>query len=964
MVKTPNERQRFVINNLTDNVILFASAGTGKTFTVANRVANIIALGKALPEEILCLTFTIKAANEMKEDIVGYVGKNGEEVRVNTIHGFCYQLIIEESKRKGERYSDLCVVDEVDQEELLKSIFSSRFYSWKLERTLKDAGVSPSSLDNCPLCQIDGSEEIFWIYGNKLVDGKGNYQDIPKDARILPATVRCPACGRTNELKSGRCIACGKEFSFSFERKNFEIFNRKIALRNIVSEIKHIREDRKLYSENPVEDYQSALQYLKENKQKKYEELFSYYAKYIGYTPDEDFISATDSFLGEWIAEYDEYLRLSNLLDFDDLILQAYSILQSEDGYAYWSTKFKYITVDEMQDTSLLEYELLKKLFAQNNVLLCGDLFQTIYAWRGSSPTRILEDYATRFSAKTYMLSQNYRATKILAEATFGYLKNCYPQWIGRYCPKNLEIQSETEGEPIFCYAFDNREEEARQIYRYLLRNQDENPSNTCIIARANRYIAELYRYFEQFNEEREGKEQLQFFTVEENFQFFKKPLVKDILAVLKLLLNPHDRVSMERLSEKFVRQVGIKTIEKLRGYNYLGVSLPTFVEEGTHEYGDPYYHLISAYQTGNIVVYDTETTGLNLEKDEIIQLAAIKIDEEGNILDRMEIFIEPTIPISDAAYQTHGFDLHYIQERGGTTAKEGLTKFLNFSKGCVLVGHNNLAYDRPLIDRQLRENDLPPLESIAEYDTLLLAKQFYPSSFNFKLSTLCQLFSVVNERAHDALADITATGKCLVELLKRNIIPTETERREILSKHVEKFEKFYSFMQRLRQRLEKDEELTSFIVDELLLRKRYPTRKDADTIQDLIDNLKPTENYSFYLKEFLKDAALSGSQMDKLIAKTNKIPIITAHQAKGCEFQTVIIAGADDGNFPSYAAKQSGEEEEEKKVFYVAMTRAKKKLILTRALHNGKYTIDETPYFWYIPEEFVRVNKAWKNGN
>ena len=118
------------------------------------------------------------------------------------------------------------------------------------------------------------------------------------------------------------------------------------------------------------------------------------------------------------------------------------------------------------------------------------------------------------------------------------------------------------------------------------------------------------------------------------------------------------------------------------------------------------------------------------------------------------------------------------------------------------------------------------------------------------------------------------------------------------------------------------------------------------------------------FLKEYLRDAALSGSQMDVFIEKTNKIPIITVHQAKGCEFDTVILAGADDNHFPSYAAKQRGGEEEEKKVFYVAITRAKERLILTRAKRNGKFETQETPYFWMIPSEHVKTNYAWKIGN
>ena len=102
MQRTPNTQQQSVIDDLENNIILFASAGTGKTFTVANRVANIIAKEKAIAKEILCLTFTIKACGEMQEDILSYAGKNAQDVSVNTIHSFCYKLLMEENKRTGK----------------------------------------------------------------------------------------------------------------------------------------------------------------------------------------------------------------------------------------------------------------------------------------------------------------------------------------------------------------------------------------------------------------------------------------------------------------------------------------------------------------------------------------------------------------------------------------------------------------------------------------------------------------------------------------------------------------------------------------------------------------------------------------------------------------------------------------------------------------------------------------------
>lgn len=962
MQRTPNTQQQSVIDDLENNIILFASAGTGKTFTVANRVANIIAKEKAIAKEILCLTFTIKACGEMQEDILSYAGKNAQDVSVNTIHSFCYKLLMEENKRTGKN-SDLSVCDEVDQEEILKSILSSRYPYWFLEEKLKEVGISMPSLENCEMVQIEGSDLLFYRIEDKLVDFKGEMYPISTDSAFIRPRLLCSVCGEIHPLNGKTCGGCGNEFAFSLSRKAFEIFSRRSALRSLVSEIKHCREEQGFYTENALLDNLRAFHYIKENKKDVYEGLVSYYAKYVGFTPDEEFEGAMAHFAGRLVVEYDEHLRLSNLLDFDDLIIQTNRYLAEEDRLEYWSKRYKYVIVDEMQDTSVLEYSIFKKLFGNNRIMLCGDFFQTIYGWRGSNPSVILDDYIKSFSAKTYMFSENYRSTKTLAAATFGYLKNTYPQLIGRYCPEALQINSQTEGDKISCYAFSNREEEAWGIYKYLQARKEKDGSKICIMARSNKYIAELYNYFERFNAEQD--EPIAFFTVEENFNFFKKPVIKDLLAVLKLLVNPLDRVSMERLTDKYVKGVGIKSIEKLRHYNHLGVSILSFLDPQAYLFNDTYHHLIEGYKRENIVVYDTETTGLDLTKDQIVQISAIKINADGQILEKLDLMVEPTVEISTAAYETHGFDLEYIRKNNGLTAAEALRRFSAFVEGCVLVGHNNLGYDKPLVTRQLKENNLPPLSIVAEYDTLLIAKQFYVNLSNFKLATLCERFGIINENAHNALGDITATGKCLMEMLKEGVIPTAEERSALLTKHRAKFEKLYAFMQDLRQRFEKKEELTPYVVERLGLYKRYPTSSDRAAILDVVESLRPTqENEEEFLKEYLRNAALSGSQMDVFIEKTNKIPIITVHQAKGCEFDTVILAGADDNHFPSYAAKQCGGEEEEKKVFYVAITRARERLILTRAQYSGKFEMQETPYFWMLPSEYVKQNHAWKNGN
>ncbi len=959
MSKIPNEEQRSVIENLDDNILLFAGAGTGKTFTVAKRVANILARQKALPAEILCLTFTIKACDEMRKDITQFAGERAEEVQVNTIHGFCYKILAQE--RNGNDGYTLGICDEIDQEEILRNILTTKYYRWILDENSRKLGLSLPDLSACSICKI--GEEYFWRTKEFIVTPLGEVQKILSNTQFSPLEVRCPVCDCTRALLGKKCSVCGEEFTVRFEEKTFDIYTKKTPLRSLISEMKHAREEGGYYTEDVIADYQRAFQYIQEYKPAVYEGLFSYNARYLGYQPDNAFLLAMERFAGKMAAEYDEYLRASNLLDFDDLIIKAKRILESEAGETYWGKRYKFVFLDEMQDTTRLEYAVLKKIFAQNNVFLCGDFFQTIYGWRGSCPQELLTNYIREFSAKKYTLSENYRSTKTLTRASYAYLQNTYPKLISEYSAANVRIHAKENGEKIDCYAFDNPEEEATQIYRYLLKNKPKNPMDICIIARSNKYIARLSRYFQRIEVERGKKDGLRFFTVEENFQFFKKPVVKDILAALKLLVYPLDGASMERLTKKYVRRVGSKSIETLREYSSLGISILSFIDGETYRFGDPYYTLLEGKDTGTLVVYDTETTGLDLDKDEIIQLSAIKIDAQGEIVDTINLFIQPTIEISEGAKQTHGLDFEEISARNAITAKEGLQIFSSFVSGSVLVGHNNLAYDKLLISRQLRENNLPPLKIVGEFDTLLLAKRFYPQLSNFKLDTLCRNFSIVNEHAHDALGDITATAQCLVRIIREAIYPTIAARREIVAKYAPKFEKFYNFYEELRARFDNGEELVEYVAERLYLRKIYPTQGDWSAVSDVAQSLKTEEgNRRRFIEGYLKDAALSGSQMDVLVKKLNRIPIVTVHQAKGCEFDTVIIVGADDSNFPSYAAKRIGDEEEEKKIFYVAITRAKRKLILTRATRDGKHAM-ATPYFWKIPEEFVRMNRRWKNG-
>ena len=158
--------------------------------------------------------------------------------------------------------------------------------------------------------------------------------------------------------------------------------------------------------------------------------------------------------------------------------------------------------------------------------------------------------------------------------------------------------------------------------------------------------------------------------------------------------------------------------------------------------------------------------------------------------------------------------------------------------------------------------------------------------------------------------------------------------------------------------------ELVPRIIQRMALERFYLAAGDREAMQDVADSLRGAEGQGGerFLAEYLADAALSGSQMDVLLEKLQKIPVITVHQAKGCEFSTVILAGVNERFFPSSLSKGTPLEDEEKKVFYVAITRAKEKLILTRVTKDyktGKH-IPASPYVAAIPSEYVYTDQNW----
>ncbi|MBE5742044.1 MAG: hypothetical protein E7360_01845 [Clostridiales bacterium] len=849
------EDQKKVIENRQNNVLLLASAGSGKTYTVANKIAEEIKSGIA-PEDILCLTFTVKGAEELKDDVKKYCGEGG--VNIFTIHGFCFYLIKEYYKNSGA-LKEPHIADEVDAGELLYKML------------------------------VRYAEEGDY----ELIDG-------------LPVL---------NERQLGK----------------------------IITAVKH-RRDELGYSYSSEEGYKIAVNRLFEESSS-FNSLFSVRKQGVKVT-DYSLIKLLKTKGDKFLLDYQRLLRASNLMDFDDLIFSAKELLNSD---FYKKYAYKLIIVDEMQDTSMLEYDIAESFFSGARVVLCGDPYQTIYSWRGSSPFEIIKKFKTERKAITVTLKGNRRSSPLLTYAGNYYLAQTF---------EGLPYPSEDlKGEKIDVVKCYDSRDEAGYIFDFVSEYKEDR-SSLCIMARSNRYLADLYKYLEQINASLDVDKRIPFFTADSDFQFYKKPVIKDFLCFLRLLVNPEDGQAFSRITEKYVKGVGEGLISSINDFGAYGLSLGSFLSLDAYRYGDSAFTLMSAYKSKNAVIYDLETTGLDLKKDEMIQISAYKIGT-GETFNR---FVIPKIPITEKALLTHGYDLDYIKSHGGKTAKEVLEDFAHFVKGSVLIGHNSCSFDDFILNRQAQEEGVR-LEDLGRYDTLSLCATVLQNLPNYKLSTCAEFFGIVNERAHDAFADVITTAKVLERLIEDYYIPMTEGRKRIIEAKKHKFEGFYNDLIQMKEILLSKNALELIKIIDLkygILTKnnRKADRESANDLYRALKIIEESQSPILTLRDFLNDVALSGSQMDIVIKKYKKIPLITVHQSKGCEFETVILVGAGENEIPSYGARQSGSEEEEKRIFYVALSRAKKKFIMTypskKAFGANVYDRLPTPYLKRLPKSVL----------
>jgi ATP-dependent DNA helicase UvrD/PcrA len=420
LVSSLNPEQQEAVLHTEGPLLILAGAGSGKTRVIAHRIAYMVSERLADPDRILAVTFTNKAAGEMRSRVEALLRVDCRQMWISTFHALCARLLRREAPHIGLS-RDFVIYDSTDQLSVIK-------------QSLRELGVDDSSTQpRMALSRISHAKNR--MEGPEVFANAWN----PKDQQI-----------------------------------------------------------------------------------------------------------------GKLYAMYVAALKEANALDFDDLLLKTVDLFQqSEVVRTRYSDKFRYLMVDEYQDTNRPQYLLVQRLAEKyRNLCVVGDPDQSIYKWRGADLKNILDFEHDFPETKTVRLERNYRSTQIILDAASAVISQNRNR-------KEKRLYTERRGgAKILLYRAGDDLDEAEFIARTSQRALHEDPENT---------VAVLYRTNAQSRTLEDALRRTGIaYKIIGGVRFYERREIKDALAYLRLVLNPHDDVSLRRVINVPARGIGKGVMDSL----------------------------------------------------------------------------------------------------------------------------------------------------------------------------------------------------------------------------------------------------------------------------------------------------------------------------------------------------------------------------------------------------------------
>jgi DNA helicase II / ATP-dependent DNA helicase PcrA len=580
---------------------------------------------------------------------------------------------------------------------------------------------------------------------------------------------------------------------------------------------------------------------------------------------------------------YHQELRKANALDFDDLLLEAVRVLKSSaEVRERYNRRYRYLLIDEYQDTNRPQYELMKLLAGPTqNVCVVGDEDQSIYSWRGADIKNILEFEKDFPSVKTVRLEQNYRSTQMILEAAGAVVaRNAQRKgkhlWTAREGGSKIGYYEAPDGENEALFIAD-------QINKYLRKAGEENGAD----ARGGELprAAVLYRTNSQSRLVEEALRRYAIgYTMVGGFSFYDRSEIKDLLSYMKLVQNLDDSIALQRVVNNPPRGIGKTTMETIERLALeTGSSLWTATGRAVRERLLPARAVLALENFRRVIQDARAMLAPGFDEKLAADVAALGSDAEASDASEDGIEMETA---SDFATDSETTDTSF--------------DFAEFDDdGQGLLGLETLSPDFAAEELQVDATEFNPFLEVVPESAKSPTPLERASVARAAAQTLAQL------AASEAPAPFRKPGDpaTLPELIRFLIDRT-------------------GYIRAL------EEEATPESLSRI------------ENLKELANAAQDAQARGETLHEFLDHAALV-SDVDKY-DPSSRVTLMTLHAAKGLEFPLVLLAGMEEGLFPhSRTLNDPNQMEEERRLCYVGMTRAMDTLLVTRARYRRRYGND-----------------------
>ena len=870
--------------------LVLASPGCGKTHILAERIRYARERGVKY-EDMLCLTFTNRAAREMTNRIQKVVGGDFSELMMGNVHRFCSKFLFEQG------------------------------------RIPADSAI------------IDDEEAVSIIADYRNEDEEGVTRDF-------------------NRYKGYQTIIFFQHFIYQMEHQHpWKYYLHPESFTDDDREaVKHICASQKIeYDEQAVVNiYHHAQEYMDEANAPGLD----------GKTADRIRVLLWKMYYANCYARYKEE---NHLFDFEDLLLYTYDIYRSDPT----CKRYPWIQVDEVQDLNGMQLAIIDLLTAEDNpmVMYLGDEQQAIFSFMGAK-VETLTLLKMRCKGNIHHLQRNHRSPKYLLDV------------FNDYAEKQLKIDREllplsdndtkaTSGDLRIIHSSTIEAEHKDITTEALCLYEQNKEERTAVIVSAN---SDADRISEAMTEVG-----LTHFKVSGR-DLFDTPDVKLLLAHLSVLSNEHNSIAWTRIMK------GVHAFPShalARRFNWklkqLALSPSDFLL-----YPESCYtaEFLRAYNEEEIVVFDTETTGLNVFQDDIIEIAAIRIKGGEVVGEPLDLYIETDKPILPMLGEKENPMYAIYHEKMSTgellSPSDALRRFLAYVGTSPILGHN-ANYDYNILDNNLQRycNDTMQAHDIRCFDSLKLIRLLAPSLHSYKLESLLETFQLAGVNSHQAIDDVKATVS-LVRLCAEKAREKQAQQAAFI-RHpkVKPFTNVLhsNYGERYREAVNRLYKLSTD--HEPALVSELSAAYNAFHSDGLINDIPRLDYILRYLRiDMLTDETVANAlapQLSQYIMDINtlkeadfcnsksileRIYVTTVHKAKGLEFDNVIIFDAADGRYPNAYNKTKQQDEEDARKFYVAMSRAKRRLFIAYALqmvdrHGRVFNRELTPLMDSIQKYF-----------